>query len=329
MKAIVWTQYGPPEVLQLRDVPKPVPAENEICIRVKASTVTTGDCEMRAFRFPAWFWLPLRFAIGLFRPRKLSLGQDVSGIIDSVGARVTRFKAGDEVFASTALHLSAYAEYVCLPENFSIVIKPPSLPFDVAATIVTGGVNGQHFVRKIKLQRGERLLLIGAGGSIGTYALQIAVAQGAEVTCVDASHKHDMLLHLGASRVIDYQKEDFAAQPYSYHAVIDIVGTYSIRKCLNVLLPGGRLMLGNPRVMHMLAATLAPLFTDKKIYFEFAGYDEAQMLALARRIEAGEIKVFIDRRFPLGKTVEAHHYVDRQLKRGNVIITVSDPVERN
>src|SRR5690554_2788327 len=180
MKAIIWTKYGPPNVLELREVENPIPNDNEVLIRVHAATITTGDCETRSFKFSMMFWLPLRIILGFIKPRKLSPGQELAGEIEAVGKKVTRFKKGDKVFAATLMRFGAYAEYICLPETYPILLKPANMTYEEAATIPTGGINGLHFIKKANIQSGHKVLINGAGGSIGTYALQIAKDIGAE-----------------------------------------------------------------------------------------------------------------------------------------------------
>jgi len=203
MKAIVWTGYGPADVLKLQEVEKPAPRDNEVLIRVHAATVTMGDCEARRLKFPLWIRLPLQIYPGLWRPERIKiLGQELAGEIEAVGGQVTRFKVGDPVFAPTFFRFGAYAEYACLPETY-LVCKPAHLSYKEAATIPAGGINGLHFLRAGSVQPGQRVLINGAGGSIGTFAVQIARSLGAEVIGVDSSEKLDMLRSIGADRVID------------------------------------------------------------------------------------------------------------------------------
>ena len=248
MKAAVWTQYGPPEVLKLQDVPTPEPGPKEVLIKVHCATVTMGDCELRGFRVAFPFAPPLRIFVGLWRPkRRTILGQEMAGTITAIGDDVSGFQVGDPVFGPTFLQFGAYAEFVSLPASYPLVSVPDQISMAQAATIPTGGLNGLHFLRKAAVGKGDKLLINGAGGSIGTLTLQLAKLDGVHVTCVDASSKMTMLSDLGADRVIDYEKEDFTATASAFDAIIDIVGGSPYNRCLNALKPGGRYILGNPR----------------------------------------------------------------------------------
>lgn len=325
MKAVVWTAYGPPHVLQLQEVEKPVPKDNEVLIKVHAATVTAGDCEARRFEFPLLFRIPLRILLGLIKPNRLTLGQELAGEIEAVGRDVTRFNPGDNVFAATLLRLGAYAEYACLPETYPILLKPASIRFEEAATIPTGGINALHLVRKAGLQPGQSLILNGAGGSIGTYAIQIAKSLGAEVTAVDSAGKLDMLRTIGADHVIDYAQDDFTENGVTYDAIIDIVGKSSFSGSLRSLKPQGRYVLGNPSLPGMMRALWTSATTDKQVIFELARYQMEDFALLIEMIEAGKIKPVIDKRYPLEQVVEAHRYVEAGHKQGNLIISLKVP----
>ena len=324
MKAIVWTKYGPPEVLQLSEVEKPVPGDREVCIRIHNTTVTAGDCETRRFEFIPLLWLLLRFRFGLFKPRNIILGQELAGVVESAGKGVKGFKENDRVLAATMLKFGAYAEYVCLPEKYPIVKIPDSLAFEEAATVPTGGINGLYFVRKAALQAGQSLLINGSGGSIGTYAVQLAKAMGAEVTCVDHGGKLDMLRSIGADHVIDYKKEDFTRNGKIYDAIIDVVGKISYSRCIRSLKPGGRLVLGNPRLSWALRGLWTSWTTGKKIIPALAPYHNEDFNFLISHIESGKIKPVIEKRFPLEEVAEAHRFVETGNKTGNLIIVVSE-----
>lgn len=330
MRSIVCTRYGPPEALQLREVAKPAPKGNEVLIKIRATTVTMGDCEMRKFDFPAWIWLPLRLYMGVRKPKIKTYGQELSGEIESVGQKVTKFKPGDQVFAPTQMRLGAHAEYICLPENYAIALKPDELSHEEAATIPTGGLNALHFVRKAKIKSGEKVLIIGAGGCIGTYAVQLARLAGAEVSCIDRTEKLDMLLSIGAHHVIDFAKEDFTAGGQTWDVIIDTVCKGSFPGSVRCLKPHGRLILGNPMVSTMFGALwisatdmLSGRHAGKEVMNSIAGYTVEDLDYLKALIVAGKIKPVIDRRFSLEQMTDAHRYVDSGLKKGNVVIEVS------
>lgn len=328
MKAIIYTEYGPPEVLQLQEVAKPVPKDNEILIKVMAAEATKGDCELRCFNFPVkWFWLPLRLAWGAFKPRKPILGGYFAGEVESVGKEVTKFKAGDEIFGSTGLHMGAYGEYLCLSASHTLVQKPHNASFVEAAAVPLGGFNALHYMRKANIQQGEKVLIIGAGGSIGVYGVQIAKAKGAEVTAVDSGIKEEMLKQIGADHFIDYKKEDFTKSGQSYDVIFDMVAGNSYNGCVNVLKPKGRYLMANPRMIDMLHSVLTPMFTDKKVIFAFAGEKEEELLALKEMIEAGELKPVVDKVFPLAAVAEAHHRVEAEQRLGPVVIAVTPESE--
>jgi NADPH:quinone reductase-like Zn-dependent oxidoreductase len=325
MKAMLCTKYGSPDVLQMGEVNKPIPKDNEVLIRIYATTVTAGDCELRSFKIATWIWLPLRLYIGLRKPRRPILGQELAGEIEAVGKEVSQFKKGDQVFAATSMRFGAYAEYICLPMTYP-VLKPINMTFDEAATIPTGGINGLHFLRKANIQSGQRVLINGAGGSIGTYAVQIAKSIGVEVTCVDSARKLDMLRSIGADQVIDYMELDFTRMGETYDVIIDIVGKSSFSRSIKSLKLNGRYVLGNPTFIGMIRALWTTMTTDKKVIFEMANNRAEYYDFLKDLIEAGKIKSVIDRSFPLEQTAEAHRYVENGYKKGNVVITLGEQI---
>lgn len=326
MKAILWTKYGPPSVLELGEVEKPVPKDNEVLIRVHAATVTLADCELRSLKVPTWLALPLRIYVGLGKPKRITiLGQELAGEIEAVGKGVTRFKAGDPVFAPTLLRLGAYAEYKCLPETYP-VIKPVNMTFEEAATIPTGGINGLHFLTVADVQAGEKVLINGAGGSIGTYAVQIAKSFGAQVTCVDSAEKVAMLRSIGADHVIDYAQEDYTQSGETYDVIIDVVGKSPFSASVRALKPKGRYILGNANVSGMIRARWTRMTLGKKAIVAIARYKAEYYALLKELIEAGKLKAIIDRRYPLAQTAEAQGYVEAGHKKGNVVITIQGDV---
>jgi len=322
MKAIVWTKYGPPDVLQLKDVAKPAPKDDEVLVKVHATTVLAGDCELRRFKFPILYRLPLRIFLGFRKPQRITvLGQELAGEIEAIGKQVTHFKNGDRVLAATLLRLGTYAEYVCLPETYPVLL-PANMTYEEAATIPTGGIYGLHLLRKANIQSGRKLLIIGAGGSIGTYAVQIAKSFGADVTCVDSTEKLDMLRSIGADHVIDYTQGDYTRTGETYDAIIDVVGKSSFSGCVGSLKQYGRYVLGNPGISGMIRGQWTSMTTDKKVIFESASHRAEDYTFLIELIEAGKVQPVIDRRYPLEQTAEAYRYVDTGQKKGNVVITV-------
>jgi NADPH:quinone reductase-like Zn-dependent oxidoreductase len=323
MKAVVYSEYGPPDVLQLKEVEQPVPADNEVSIRVRATEATKSDCEMRCSKFAVkWFWLPLRLAMGVTRPRKQILGGYFAGEVESVGKDVTRFKTGDQVFGSAALRLGAYGEYVCLPASSTLVPKPHNVSFEEAAAVPFGGLNALHFMRRANIRSGEKVLINGAGGSIGIYAVQIAKAMGAEVTAVDSTIKEEMLRRFVADHFIDYTKENFAKSGRSYDVIFNMVARSSYSECVKALNPGGRYLMGNPRLSDMLRSVLTSRFTDKAALFAFAGEKEEELLALKQMIEDGKIRSCVDRIYPMEQAAEAHRRVETEQRLGPVVISM-------
>jgi NADPH:quinone reductase-like Zn-dependent oxidoreductase len=328
MKAMVWTRYGPPDVLQLREVEKPAPKDNEVLIKIHATTVTAGDCEMRSLKFPIYLSLPMRLWRGLLRPRGTSiLGTELAGEIEAIGKDVKRFKVGDQVFGSTGLGLGANAEYKCLPEEpgemeGGVAIKPANMTYEEAATVPFGGRDALHFLRLGNLQRGQKILINGAGGSIGTFAVQLARYFGVEVTAVDSTGKLDMLRSIGADHVIDYTQEDFTQNSEIYDVIFDVVGTISFSRSARSIAPNGTYLLANPIRGQMVRGPWTRMTSSKKVVMQTASGTIADLVFLRRLIEEGAIKTVIDRTYPLEQIVEAHRYVETGRKQGNLVITV-------
>jgi NADPH:quinone reductase-like Zn-dependent oxidoreductase len=322
MKAMVWTKYGSPDVLQFQEVEKPAPKDNEVLIKVHAATVTIADCELRRMQGSIPLVLAFRIYTGFLKPKRITiLGQELAGEIEAVGEKVTKFKKGDQVFAPCLLRLGAYAEYKCLPESYP-VLKPASITYEEAATIPTGGINGLDFLRAGNVQAGESILINGAGGSIGTYAVQIAKTLGAKVTCVDSAEKLEMLRSIGADHVIDYQQEDFTKNGKTYDVIIDVIGKSPFSRSLRSLKPNGRYVLGNPSISARIKARWTPMSIGKKVIIALARYKPEYYAFLIEQMEAGKLRSIIDRRYLLEQLAEAHRYVDEGHKKGNVIITV-------
>jgi NADPH:quinone reductase-like Zn-dependent oxidoreductase len=324
MKAIVWTNYGPPDGLQLREIAKPAPRDNEVLIRIYATTVTAGDIQLRSFKIPVFAWLPARIFLGPIRPTRVKiLGQELAGEIEAVGKDVTRFSKGDQVFAWTGFRLGAYAEYTCLPEKGMLAIKPSTMTFEEAAPLAVGGLEAAHFMRKGHIQSGQKVLIYGAGGSIGTFAVQLARYFEAEVTAVDSAGKLDMLRSIGADHVIDYKREDFTKRGEIYDVILDVIGKSSFSRSIKALAPNGRYLLANPPLSHMVRGRWLSKRSNKQVIpwtARTANENAEDMNFLKELIEAGKIKSVIDRCYPLEQTAEAHRYVDKGLKKGNVVI---------
>lgn len=326
MKAIVWTKYGSPDVLQLQELPKPAPRANEVLIKIHATTVTAGDCEARNLKMPVLIRLPMRMYVGLRKPERITiLGQELAGEIEAVGRDVKRFGEGDQVFGTTGLGFGAYAEYLCLPETSSMGVlaeKSTHMTYAEAAAVPTGGLEALHFIRKGNIQRGEKVLILGAGGSIGTFALQLARYFGAEVTGVDSTGKLEMLRSIGAQHVIDYTREDFTGNGQTYDVILDVPGRSSFSGSLRSLKPNGRYLLANPGLSHMLLGPWTSMRSGKKVIFGAGSKRTEDLIFLRDLIETGKIKAVIDRRYSLEQIVEAHRYVETGQKKGNVVIDV-------
>jgi NADPH:quinone reductase-like Zn-dependent oxidoreductase len=326
LKAIVWTEYGPPDVLQLQEMEKPTPKDNEVLIRIRAATVTAGDIELRRLKFPIFFRLPARMFFGLTRPTRIKiLGQELAGEVEAVGKDVTRFKEGDQVFAWAGIRLGAYAEYTSLPEKGVVAIKPSNMTYGEAATLAVGGLEAAYFIKRGNVRPGQKVLIIGAGGSIGTYAVQLARYFGADVTGVDSTGKLDMLRSLGADRVVDYTREDFIKLGETYDVIFDVIGKSSFSRSVKLLTPNGRYLISNPRLSHRVLGRWTSRRSSKKVFtwaVRAAGELTEDIKFLKELVEAGSVKPVIDRCFPLEQTAEAHRYVESGRKKGNVVITV-------
>jgi NADPH:quinone reductase-like Zn-dependent oxidoreductase len=302
MKAIVATKYGGPEVLQLKEVQKPTPKDNEILIKVHATTVTAGDFRMRSFTVPPLFWLPARLTLGITKPKNPIYGMELAGDVEAIGKDVTRFKVGDQVFASTLTeNFGGYAEYKSVPEQAMVAIKPANITYEEAAAVPIGATTALRLLRKGKITRGQKVLIYGASGSVGTYAVQLAKYFGAEVTGVCSTSSLDMVQSLGADHVIDYTKEDFSSKDERYEVIFDTVAKFPKSQYSKVLAANGTYV------------TMAKM--DSKERME-------NLIFIRDLIEAGTINAVIDRCYPLEQMVEAHRYVDTGHKKGNVVITV-------
>jgi NADPH:quinone reductase-like Zn-dependent oxidoreductase len=326
MKAIVWTAYGPPGVLQLREVEKPAPKDNEVLIKIHASTVTAGDCEARSLKFPLGLGIGVRIYVGLRKPSRVTiLGQELAGEVEAIGKDVTLFKTGDQVFALTGFGFGGYAEYACLPERPDMGVmatKPANMTFEEAAAVPVGGLEALHFLRQANVQPGNKVLINGAGGSIGTMAVQLAKTYGAQVTAVDSTEKLGMLRSVGADHVVDYTQEDFTRSGETYDVILDVVGKSPYSRSVRSLNENGFYLLANPALSHRVRGAWTSLISSKSVITGAASHSTADLIFLKELIESGKLKTIIDKRYPLEQTAEAHRYVESGQKKGNVIITV-------
>jgi len=320
MKAITYSTYGPPEVLQLQEVAKPTPKDKEVLIRIHATTAMAADRALRKSKSPSSFGL-----FGPLRPGPVIPGQDLAGEIEAVGRKVTRFRKGDQVIGWSGLRLGTYAEYTCLPARGVLFIKPVNMTYEEAATLPVSGLDAVYLLRKANIQRGEKVLINGAGGNLGTYAVQIAKHFGAEVTGVDSTAKLDMLRSIGADHVIDYTQEDFTQSSEMYDVTFDVIGKASFSSIMNRLNLHGRYLTAVPQMSQIVRWRRMALRSSKKVVFwvprTVGRYSEDYTL-LKDLIEAGAIKAIIDRSYPLEQTAEAHWYVETGQKIGNVVLTL-------
>ncbi|MFB9330749.1 NAD(P)-dependent alcohol dehydrogenase [Paenibacillus aurantiacus] len=321
MKAIVCPTYGSPDVLSLRDVAIPLPADNEVRIRIHAAVVTPADCAFRKADPAA-----IRLMYGLARPKYPIIGVELAGVIESIGKDVTQFKTGDCIFGISPRRFGAYAEYVCLPEDAPLVVKPANLTFEEAVGICDGALTSLIFLRDVaKIQRGQSLLVNGASGAVGAYAVQLAAFLGADVTGVCSTPNVELVQSLGARQVIDYTQSDFTRSG-PYDVIFDAVGKSSFSRCKQTLHPGGTYLSTVPTPAMLFQAAWTSIGTGKKAKFTAAGLrqNKENLLFLKTLAESGGIRPVIDRRYPLERIVDAHRYVETGRKRGNVIITVED-----
>lgn len=323
MKAITYDRYGPPEVLHIQDVEAPTPRGDEVLIRVRAVEATKSDVEMRSFQFSVkWFSLPLRLVLGVRRPKRRILGGYFSGVVEAVGRKVTRLSPGDEVFGCAQLRLGAYAEYLALPAGYTIARKPGNMTFTEAAAVPLGGLNALHFMRLAAIRPGERVLINGAGGSIGAHAVQIARSMGADVTVVDKPIKEPMLRRLGASRFIDYTQTDFTRTGESYDVIFDMVPGSSYGGCMRSLNSGGRYLAGNARLSVFLRSVFTTRFTSKTARVALARETPGELTTLREMIEAGEVGTIVDRVYPMEEAAEAHRRVATEERLGAIVIEI-------
>jgi len=302
MKAMVCTKYGSPDVLMLKEVDAPIPKDNEVLVKIYASTVTAGDIRVRTFNSPLLLWVPMRLVLGLRKPRKAILGVELAGEIITVGQNVKRFKKGDQIYALTAMNFGGHAEYTCLPEEALMAIKPSNVSYEEAASVLFGATTALYFLRQGHIQKGQEVLIYGASGSVGTYAVQLAKFFGAKVTGVCSSSNFELVKSLGADRVIDYTEEDFTNRGDFYDIIFDAVGKTSKSICKKALIPNGSYVTVDGQ-------GIAKVRIEDLVY-------------LRELMEKKEIRSVIDRFYLLEELAEAHKYVEKGHKKGNVVIKI-------
>lgn len=330
MKAIVYENYGPPEVLRLQEVEKPAPGDNDVLVRVHAASVNYGDLLARNFReitprkfnMPFFFWIMAKLYFGLKKPRITVLGSEFAGEIEARGKNVKSFKAGDRVFGYLGQNMGAYAEYLRLPENGVLAVIPADISYEQAAVVPYGAIMALHLLRTQNIRPGQKVLVNGASGGLGSAAVQLAKSDGAEVTGVCGAPRLEYVKSLGADKVIDYGKEDFTAGGETYDLIFDILGKSSFSRCKGSLAPNGRYLRASFKTRHLWQMLWTSLVGGKRVVCSLAPGSRADLLSVKGLIEAGKIKAVIDRRFPLAQAAEAHRYVEQGQKRGNVVITI-------
>ena len=336
MKAIICTKYGPPEVLQLQEVAKPAPKENEVLIRVRATSVNFGDTMARNFKaitprefnMPFLFWLLAKISFGLREPKITILGSELAGEIEAVGKDVKRFKKGDQVFGYPGQSFGAYAEYLCMPEDGVLAIKPANMIYEEAAVVPYGAIMALNLLRKMNIQPGQKVLVNGASGGIGSAAVQLVKHFGAEVTGVCGTPRLEFVKSLGADKVIDYTKEDFTQSSETYDLIFDILGKSSFSRCKGSLKQDGRYLLASFKMKHLFQMLWTSMAGSKKVICAIAPGSVEDLISVKELIEAGKIKAVIDRYYPLEEIAEAHRYVETGHKKGNVVITVERSVDK-
>ncbi|MEM9822960.1 MAG: NAD(P)-dependent alcohol dehydrogenase, partial [Bacteroidota bacterium] len=310
MKSVICTEYGSPEVLQVQQTKVPLPKENEILLKIRATSVTSGDARIR--RADPFV---IRLIFGFKRPRNAILGVVVAGEVVAVGTAVTKFKVGDQVFGSTGMQLGAYAEYVTLSAEGVLALKPQQLTDDEAAAIPFGALAALHFLKKANLQAGQKVLIYGASGAVGTAAIQIAKALGVEVTAVCSARNFTLVQSLGADEVMDYAKEDFSKRSKKYHVVMETVGKSTVAQGLNALQDQGQLLLVSASFGQLIYGFFASILSGKKIIAGVNEENAAAMNYLRQLVENGQLRAVIDRVYPLEKVIDAHRYVDSGRKK--------------
>nr|WP_285890605.1 NAD(P)-dependent alcohol dehydrogenase [Halalkalibacter oceani] len=324
VRAIVCESYGPPDVLRLEEVTKPAPKREEIVVKILATAVNSADWRMRKGE-P----FPVRFFFGLTKPRRPVLGGVFAGVVEEIGQDVSGLRAGDAVFGVTGMTFGAYADYISLPEKAVLTFKPPAISFEEAASVPFGGLTALHFLKKANIESGQNVLIYGASGAVGTAAVQLAKHYGALVTGVCSTENVALVRSLGADHVIDYKKEDFTASDEQYDMIFDTVGKASVLSSQKRLKKNGRLILGASGLSQMWQSVTASITTRTKVISGVSAERTDHLITLKELLETGAFRPVIDRCYPLEKIVEAHRYVEKGHKKGNVVITMAKASENS
>lgn len=330
MKALVYTQYGSPDVLQLKEVAKPTPKDNEVLVKIHATSVNYGDLLARKFskissqefNMPLPFWFLARIMFGINKPKNPILGSEFAGEIESVGTAVQQFKPGDQVFGYRGQRLGCYAEYVCMPGDDEIALKPSPMTYAEAAVVPYGAITALNLLRKGSIQSGHKVLINGASGSIGLAAVQLASSYGAEVTGVCSTPRMELVKALGAEKVIDYTREDFTQNGETYDLIFDVLGRSSFARCRSVLKPNGRYLLASFKMQQLLQMLWTSRFSGQKVICALSPEKTGDLPAIKELIEEGKLQAAIDACFPLEQAAEAHRYAEAGHKKGHIAITV-------
>jgi NADPH:quinone reductase-like Zn-dependent oxidoreductase len=324
MKAIVYEKYGPPEVLQIKEIEKPTPKSNEVLVKVHAATVTLFDCWNRSSTAPTGFGIPMRIASGIRKPKQPILGTEFAGEIEAVGKNVTLFRKGDQVFGFTGMSSGTYVEYRCMPEDGMLAPKPANMTYQEAATVPYGALTALYFLRKGNIQSGQKVLIFGASGGVGNYAVQLAKHFGAEVTGVCSTPKLEMVKSLGADQVIDYTQEDFTKSDETYDIIFDTIGKTSVSRSKRSLKKNGFYLFATFGLPLLVQILWLKLTSNKKVGPLGVVEERTEdLIFLKKLIEAKEIKSIVDKCYPMEQAADAHRYVESGQKKGNVIITVA------
>jgi NADPH:quinone reductase-like Zn-dependent oxidoreductase len=330
VRAVVYTEYGAPEVLKTKEVEQPAPKDTDVLIRIYATSVNFGDTLLRDFRkisprkfnMPFLFWLPAKIMLGFTRPRIKILGSEFAGEIEALGKEVTRFREGDQVFGYRSMDMGCYAEYLCMPEDGCMAIRPSNMTYEEAAAVPSGGMTALHILGEVNIQSGQKVLINGASGGIGNIAVQLARDSGAEVTGVCATPRLEFVKSLGADKVIDYTQEDFTKNCETYDLIFDILGKSSFSRCKSSLKKNGRYLLASFKMRQLFQMLWTKIRGGKQVKCSLAPQTAEDLISLKELIEAGKIRAVIDRSFPLEQAADAHRYVEEGHKKGYVVITM-------